>query len=82
MKNEYFVEITDTFSGDANFSWVTRHKVRANTERGAVWKVSRESGISWRKKYDGRYDSASGATCFFIEEFDSELHGNYRLTEL
>lgn len=39
----YFIEITDTFSGEANYSWVTRHKVndygdttRYNSKSGAT----------------------------------------------
>jgi len=67
----YNIEITDTFGGDANYSWVTRHTIKANTQRGAIWKLSRDSGMSWRKQYDtgdmARYDSVSGATCLFIE---------------
>lgn len=43
----YFVEVTDTFGGEANYSWVKRLKVKANTMRGAVNKVSRDSGLSW-----------------------------------
>lgn len=74
----YFVEITDTFGGEANFSWVTRHKVRASSVRGAVWRVSRDSGMSWRKAYDtgamARYDSKSGATCLFVSEWSDDEH--------
>ena len=73
----YNIEVTDTFGGDANYSWVTRHKVQANTQRGAVWKFSRESGMSWHcvDNYNeiARYDSASGATCFFIKQVDEEV---------
>ena len=72
----YYVELTDTFGGDANYSWVTRLKVSANTMIGAVRKVGRNTGLSWRKAYDMgdvvRYDSRSGATCFFIEPFDGQ----------
>ena len=75
--NFYFVEITDTFAGEANYSWVKRLKVRANTMRGAVNKVSRDSGMAWRCKADYcdmmRYDSQSGATCFFIEEWHDDI---------
>ena len=39
-KNIYFVEVTDTFGGEANYSWVHRFKVHANTERGAMRKLS------------------------------------------
>ena len=47
-KNVYFVEVTDTFGGDANYLWVTRHKIHANTIRGAVNKLSKDSGMTWR----------------------------------
>lgn len=76
---DYFIEITDTFGGEANYSWVTRHKVRASSVRGAAWRISRDSGMSWRKAYDmgdmARYDSASGATCLFVSQWDDEQHG-------
>lgn len=82
--NTYFIEITDTFGGDANYSWVTRHKVKANTVRGAVWKVSHDSGMNWHCVGDYgdmcRYDSASGATCLFISEWDQDQHGDYKVT--
>lgn len=71
----YEIEITDTFGGEANYAWVTRHRIKANTERGAIWKLSRDSGLSWRKQYDtgdvARYDSKSGATCLFISEVEN-----------
>lgn len=85
-KQFFFVEITDTFGGEANYSWVTRHKVCAVSMLGAVQKIARESGYNWRKVYDSgdqsRYDSASGATCFFIEPYDEESHGRYALNEI
>ena len=66
----YHVEITDTFGGEANYSWVTRHVIRANSARGAMSAIARRSGIHWRKLYDCgdhiRYDSISGATCAFV----------------
>ena len=69
-KEKFFVEMTDTFSGEANYSWVRRYIVTASTMRGAVWKVSRHTNVSWHcvEDYNGqkRYDSATGATCFFI----------------
>ncbi len=82
----FFVEITDTFGGEANYSWVTRLQVRANTMRGAINKVSRETGLSWHCVGDygdqKRYDSKSGCTCFFIEEFDIESHRFTNLKEI
>lgn len=77
----FYIEVTDTFGGDANYSWVTRHVIRAKTLKGAVQRFSRLSRMSWHCVDDygdsKRYDSASGATCYFIEEYDETLH-NYR----
>lgn len=82
----FFVEMTDTFGGDANYSWVNRFKVHASTMRGAVNKLAREVGAGWHCVGDygdqKRYDSASSCTCFFIEEFDVDLHGLTSFKEL
>lgn len=83
MKTLFFVEITDTFGGEANYSWVTRHKVRAMTPRGAMRRIGRESGLSWHYVGCDRWNSSSGATCAFVDEFDPETHGQYsRVNEL
>ena len=74
--NTYKIEITDTFGGEANYSWVTRHEIKAKSILGAVQKLSRMSGLNWRLNYDAgglrRYDSRSGATCAFIEYSEGE----------
>lgn len=86
MQNFYFVEITDTFAGEANYSWVTRLKVKAKTTRGAVYKVAKHTGLQWRKDgdYGGmlRYNSKSGATCFFISDWEEEEQGMYSYKEI
>lgn len=68
--NTYKIEITDTYSGEANYSWVTRHEITAKSVLGAVQKLSRLSGLNWHKTadYGGvvRFDSKSGATCAFV----------------
>lgn len=75
----YFIEITDMYGGEANYSWVTRHIIRASSERGAISALSRRSGLNWRN--DGfRYLSTSGATCAFVSHYDAESHGEYRLS--
>lgn len=86
-KKFFFAEITDTFGGEANYSWVTRHKIQATTVRGAVNKLSHDSGMAWHCVGDygdsARYDSKSGATCFFIELWDEQSHGQYsRVNEI
>ena len=81
MKTLFFIEITDTFGGEANYSWVTRHIIRAKSERGAVCALSRRSGISWRAVGCERYDSKSGATCAFIRGYDPEYDNGYSRME-
>ena len=81
MKTLFFIEITDTFGGEANYSWVTRHIIKAKSERGAVCALSRRSGISWRAVGCERYDSKSGATCAFIREYDPEYDSDYSRLE-
>lgn len=68
----YSVEITDTFGGDANYTWVTRHVIRARSPRGVATIMNRQTGLGFRKTDEygdmTRYDSASGATCMFVQE--------------
>jgi len=78
-KNLYYIEITDTFGGEANYSWVTRHILRAKSPRGAINRLSRLSGIYWHSVGCERYDSQSGATCCFVRDYEAEYHDNYRL---
>jgi len=77
----YFVEITHTF-GKAKYSWVTRHKVRASSARGALIRINRDSGLGFRSVGCDRYDSRSGATCAFITPWDDAEHGQlFRVSE-
>lgn len=86
MRNFYFVEMTDTYGGEANYSWVTRLKVNAKTMRGAVNKVARHTGLQWRKDGDFgsmlRYNSKSSATCFFITDWMEQEQGTYSYKEI
>jgi hypothetical protein len=75
-RNFYFVEITDTYGGEANYSWVTRHKVRAASERGALIRINRDSGLGFHSVGCDRYDSHSGATCAFIVPWE-DFHADY-----
>lgn len=77
----YFIEHTDTFGGEANYAWVRRYLVRAKTKRGALRRIA--SG--WRSVGCDRYDSVSGATCWFVEFVDaadiSRLEAQYSSIE-
>jgi len=50
MQN-FIVEITDTFGGEANYSWVRRYLVKSTSFRGAMSKVAKRYGAGWRNKY-------------------------------
>jgi hypothetical protein len=76
MKHFFFVEITDTYGGEANYSWVTRHKVRASSVRGALIRINRDSGLGFHSVGCDRFDSRSGATCAFIDAWDDAQHAN------
>jgi len=80
-KNLYYIEHTDTFGGEANYSWVRRYIVQATTKAGAMRRVA----TGWRKDYEGRYNSTSGCTCWFVECVDSEeaeaIEGMYSTVE-
>ena len=81
MKTLFFVEITDTFGGEANYSWVTRHIIKAKSQRGCANALARRSGLNWHYVGCDRYDSASGATCAFIREYDPETDDDYLMFE-
>lgn len=70
MKNHYFVEMTDTFGGEANYCWIHRFIVTASTHRGAMRKVSRETGFAARCTMPGdpeRWDAVGACVCWFVE---------------
>lgn len=52
--NYFFAEVTDTFGGEANYCWVRRYKIKANTERGAINKLAKHEGLSFRNYGCGR----------------------------
>ena len=78
MNNIFFEEVTDTFSGEANYSWVHRFKVHANTERGAMRKVERRlpyaGGV--RKDWDtgdmSRWSWRKACVCAFVQGYDDQ----------
>lgn len=71
------IEYTDTFSGEANYSWVRRITVRSVSFRGAVSKASRLFGDNFKLAWDSgdcvRYDSIHGCRCLFICQSDDEV---------
>ena len=89
MKNRYIVEMTDTFGGEANYCWIHRFIVTASTHRGAMRKVSRETGFTARCTMPGdpeRWDAVGACVCFFVEWVDADqaksLQDNYPRIEV
>jgi hypothetical protein len=77
MKKLFYIEVTDTFGGEANYTWVTRHIIKAKSKLGAIQRFSKVSGLNWRHDYQNRYNSKSGETCLFISEYDPEYNGHF-----
>lgn len=74
----FYIEITDLFCGEPNYSYATRHVLKAKSKRGAVNRLSRLTGLNWR--YDGiKYVSKRKLTCAFIEEYDNDYPEQYDL---
>lgn len=74
----YKVELTDTFGGEANYSWLRVYHVEAKSFRGAISKASRLSGFRFRKSIDMgdciRYNAVGGCcVCAFIEEKEIQV---------
>jgi len=79
---DYFVQITNTFGGEANYSWVENYRITANGEVDAISKIPYP--FQWVKQWDdgtvARYDSKSGLTCLFISEYYDDEHNYYRVS--
>lgn len=77
MQHLFFVEVTDTYGGEANYCWVKRFKVKAKSFQGAITKVARETGLSFR--VDGswgdlaRYNARNAAICAFVSHFEPDI---------
>lgn len=86
MKNHYFVEMTDTFGGDANYCWVNRFIVRASSPRGAMRRVTARTGDNVRDVGCERWDAVGACVCYFVEWIDADdvarLQDNYSRIEV
>ena len=78
MRNIYYVEVTDTYGGDANFSWVKRFKVHANTDAGAMRKVAKNMGYGggtfkdWDTGDMSRWVWRHACVCAFVEGYEDQ----------
>lgn len=80
-KDIFYVEVTDTYGGEANYSWVRRYKVHANTMRGAMLKVSRQLGVRTKRVMDfedcSRYDFLGATICAFVMGYEDQAERWY-----
>jgi hypothetical protein len=77
MRSIFFVEVTDTYGGEANYSWVHRFKVHANTARGAIRKVRQSMSLPSAKcdsNYGDmiRYNFRNTAICAFVSGYENQ----------
>ncbi len=72
-KPSFFVEITDTFGGEANYGWVRRYRVKAKTPRGAMRKLAQKGEGGWSLQFDdgdcARFDARQCCKCAFVTEW-------------
>lgn len=48
----FTIEITDTFGGEANYSWVRRYTHKAKSFQAAITWVAKNYGGKWRKQIE------------------------------
>lgn len=90
MKNEqsfFFIEVTDTFSGEANCCWVKRYKVKARSIQGAISKLSKSGDfVGFRLNFSNgdfaRYDLTGACVCAFVDYWDDDTHKHYTVKTL
>jgi hypothetical protein len=49
---KFTIEITDTFGGEVNYSWVRRYECTAKSMRGAIIWLARNYGAGWCKEIE------------------------------
>jgi hypothetical protein len=59
MKNQYFLELTDTFGAELNYCHLNRFIIEAKSELGAIQKLARHTG--WKWEFNGSYYKAKKA---------------------
>lgn len=68
--NNYFFEMTDTFGGELNYCWLYRFNIKAKSLRGALQKLSKETGYNFRN--NGLHYKAKNA-CVAAYEIENEI---------
>jgi hypothetical protein len=70
----YHIEVTDLFCGEMNYSFIKRFNTTAKSERGAMQKLSRHTGLNWRKYCDDGdgaiYHTTSKLSGAYVQEYE------------
>jgi len=64
-KETYYFEITDTFSGEANYCWASRYKVEAFSIEDAIAQLIEYTGYNFQETYQDRWDAENACVCVF-----------------
>lgn len=66
-KETYYFEITDTFSGEANYCWVDRYRIAAHNIEDAISRLNAYTGYDFPEEetYRDRWDSQNSCVCAF-----------------
>jgi hypothetical protein len=83
----FFVEVTDTYGDEANYSWVHRFKVHASTYRGAIRKVRKAMSLPNAKQVANygdmvRYNFVNTAICAFVGGYEDEAERLSNVTSI
>ena len=72
---KFYFEMTDTYGGESNYTWVHHFEVNAKSLHGALCKLSKEVGFNFR--FDGtRYNAKNACICLF--HLDYEINEHYK----
>lgn len=67
--NTYYIEMTDTFGGELNYSWLHRFTIKAKNERGALIKLARETGYNFRNN-GTHYEASKACVGAYFLDYD------------
>jgi len=85
MQN-FHIEITDTFGGEANYSWKRTYLTKAKSAQGAITKLAKHYGAGWRKEWDSgdtvRYNLQGACVCCFVSWLDDSSVSPFNGTEV
>ena len=69
-QHTFHVEVTDTYGGEANYSWKKQWLIKASSPQGVITKLAKSEGSGWRKAWDtgdtARYDLNGACICAFV----------------